>query len=135
MAKYLLDTNALSAILEKRDADAQKKLTGVLMQNADILISPIVYYKIARGLRWSNAQKQLLFLKEFITDCTWCDLNRDTWEMGAQFWAKCRREGKPTSAGIGADVLIAAQARQHDAVVITRNERHFQCLGVKYEGW
>jgi len=62
-------------------------------------------------------------------------LSRETWDTGARLWADCRRKGVPTGEGIDKDVLIAAQAKEHDAIVVTNNARHFQYLGVIYESW
>lgn len=138
MATYLLDTNTIECILEKRrDAHTRikEKLQAVLGQNALVLMSPIVFYELARWLYKKKAQKQLAALEKLVNLLNWCDLNRATWESGSRLWAKCRRKGRPTGEGIDADVLIAAQAKEHDAIVVTDNVRHFQYLGVNYESW
>jgi len=137
MAAYLLDTNLISCIL-KRQTDSQRvksKLQSLLKQNALILISPIVFYELARILYQRQAKKQLAFLEKFVACSKWIDLKRTTWTLAAQFWANCRKEGTPTGEGLDADVLIAAQAKEHDAIVVTDNVRHFQYLGVNYESW
>jgi len=137
MAAYLLDTNVITRIL-KRQTDAQRvngKLQSLLKQNALILISPIVFYELARLLYKKQAKTHLAFLEGFVARFEWIDLKRTTWILAAQFWANCRRKGKPTGEGLDADVLIAAQAKEHDAVVVTDNVHHFKYLGVKHESW
>lgn len=137
MAAYLLDTNLISCILKKQ-TDSQRvksKLQSLLKQNALILISPIVFYELARLLYQKQAKEKLAFLEKFVACFKWIDLKRTTWTLAAQFWANCRKEGTPTGEGLDADVLIAAQAKEHNAVVVTNNIRHFQYLGVNYESW
>jgi len=56
-------------------------------------------------------------------------------DFWARLWAECRRSGKPTGSGVDKDVLIAAQAKEHKAIVVTDNVRHYQYLGVKYQMW
>ena len=138
MATYLPDTNTIECILEKRrDAHIRikEKLQAVLGQNALVIMSPVVFYELARLLYKKKAEKQLASLEKLVNFFNWCDLNRTTWESGSKLWANCRRKGKPTGEGLDADVLIAAQAKEHDAIVVTENVRHFQYLGVNYESW
>jgi predicted nucleic acid-binding protein len=140
MPTYLLDTNALSLILKKR-AEAyalQGRLQEALKANAIILMSPVVYYEVKRGLHKIQAEKQLVFFEEFISCLQWRDLTKNTWEKGAQLWASCARKGVKTGngeKGLDGDVLIAAQAQEHNATVITNNVRHFDYLGVNHESW
>jgi predicted nucleic acid-binding protein len=138
MATYLPDTNTIECILEKRrDAHIRikEKLQAVLGQNALVIMSPVVFYELARLLYKKKAEKQLASLEKLVNFFNWCDLNRTTWESGSKLWANCRRKGKPTGEGLDADVLIAAQAKEHDAIVVTENVRHFQYLGANYESW
>lgn len=137
MAAYLLDTNVISCIL-KRQKDGERiafKLQNVLRQNATILISPIVFYEIKRGLYHRKADRQSIFFEQIVSRFEWCDFNKTTWDTGAKLWAECRKSGRGTGGGIDKDVLIATQAKEHNAVVVTDNIRHFQYLGVNYESW
>lgn len=140
MAKYLLDTNVLSSILRKNVAGQayHKKLLSVLNANALILMSPVVYYEIVRGLYKIQANKPLSFLEKLMTLFEWQDLDRSTWDTGAKLWVLCERKGTKTGngpGGIDKDVLITAQAQEHNATVVTNNVRHFKYLGVSYETW
>ena len=140
MAAYLLDTNLISCML-KRQTDSRRansKLQSLLKQNALILISPIVFYELARLLYKKQAKTHLAFLEGLVARFEWIDLKRTTWILAAQFWANCRKKGTPTgdgNEGLDADALIAAQAEEYNAVVVTNNIRHFQYLGVNYESW
>ena len=48
----------------------------------------------------------------------------------ARLWAMARGAGRPTAdpAGLDGDVLVAAQAREEDASIVTTNPRHFESL-------
>ena len=87
MSAYLLDTNVISCILKKRE-DAhiriKEKLQAVLEQKAVVLMSPVVFYEIARGLYQIEAKRQLAFLEELVACFEWCDLDRTTWDAGAR---------------------------------------------------
>jgi len=140
MAAYLLDTNIISAILKRNEDGARlnDKIKSILKANDDILFCPVVFYEIIRGLYHKKADKQLAFFERIAGCFEWRDLTKNTWDTGARLWAECRMKGTPTGDGgdgIDKDVLIAAQAKEHNAVVITRNERHFQHFGVLYEIW
>jgi predicted nucleic acid-binding protein len=139
MAAYLLDTNIIYPIV-KRNEDGVKlkgKILSVLKRNDYILLCPVVFYEIARGLYHSEAKQQLAFFWKLAEDFEWRDLTESTWDSGAKKWAECRKEGMSTDKeeGLDVDVLIAAQAEENDAVVVTRNVKHFQYLGVAYETW
>lgn len=137
MATYLLDTNIVDCLLKKQQdtITIKEKLQDVLKQNAIILISPVVFYELARLLYQRKAQRQLDFLEKLSRKFHWCELSKTTWQTGAKLWATCRAQGKPTGEGFDADVLIAAQAQERDAIVITKNTRHFQYLGIGCESW
>jgi predicted nucleic acid-binding protein len=48
------------------------------------------------------------------------------WRRAAEFWADARQQGVPTAspAALDADVLIAAQAAEVLATVVTNNPGH-----------
>ena len=138
MAKYLLDSSIVTCILRRKnesDISIIKKFQSVLRSNARILICPIVFYEIARGLYHKDARKQLSALEVLVEESEWCEFDSETWDTGAKLWADCRKNGTPTGHGLDKDVLIAAQVRKQNAILITNNDRHFKHLGVTYENW
>ncbi|MFC1675873.1 PIN domain-containing protein [Planctomycetota bacterium] len=144
MAKYLLDSNIVTCILRKRDeADFRiiRKFQDVLRTNARILICPIVFYEVARGLyhektrNHKKAHKQLGALEVFVEKFVWCEFDSETWDEGAKLWAKCRQNGKPTGDGLDQDVLIAAQVSKQDAILVTNNTKHFKHFSITHENW
>ncbi len=56
--------------------------------------------------------------------------------QAAQFWADARKRGRPTAGPerLDCDVILAAQTREVDAVVVTENLRHLS-LFVEARSW
>lgn len=138
MTTYLLDTNVITPLLKRQGEDSNRiknKLQDVLKENAVIIISPVVYYEQVRGLYHKDTSGQLNFLNRLMELFKWCDLDKITWDMGARLWAKCRTKGTPTGKVMDNDVLIAAQAQQHNATIVTLNKGHFEHLGATFEKW
>jgi len=150
MAVYILDTNTVQCLLQKTEPEhfrVKDRLQEVLSQNALIIISPVVFYEAARLLYHKKAWKQLDALKRLASLFDWRDLDRAAWDLAAQLWARCRHRGRPTGRGrcrhrgrptgrgVDADVLIAAQAKLLEAIVVTNNVRHFDYLGIRHQTW
>ena len=141
MAKYLLDTNIFTCILRKRnetDLRIIQKFQNILRTNARILICPIVFYEVARGLYHKNAQRQLAAFEKLVEGSVWCEFSSETWDAGAQLWANCKQQGIRTGKSekdIDADVLIAAQTHQQKAILVTNNTKHFQHFNIPCEDW
>jgi tRNA(fMet)-specific endonuclease VapC len=128
---YLLDTNILTGIL-KKDARVVAPLTAALADNARLILSPIVYYEIKRGLLKRDAKRQLNFFEQWVKTLWWEDVLRADWTMAAELWATETAQGRPPQ---DADILIAAQSRRLKATLVTANIAHFKFLGIWLENW
>ncbi len=128
---YLLDTNMITGIL-RRDAKVASRLREALSADARIIMSPVVYYEIRRGLLRRDAKKQLGFFEQLAETFPWNDLLRPDWETASEWWASETSHGRTPQ---DADLLIAAQARRLSAVLVTDNERHFAHLNLTIENW
>lgn len=138
MAKYLLDSDIVTCILRKDNKAyvlIRQKIRDALSADGQILICPIVFYEVARGLYHKKAEKQLGALGMLLKKCVWCEYNPETWRTGARLWADCRKKGIPTGHGLDKDVLIAAQVREQKAILVTNNTKHFERFGITYENW
>ncbi len=129
---YVLDSNIVTGIL-KKDARVVSRLRQALAANDLIVLSPVVFYEVKRGLLKKDARKQMGFFETIANTFQWNDLQRPDWDMAAQIWATATRVGRSPSSD--ADLLIATHARRLNAVVVTDNERHFAQLGVQIENW
>lgn len=127
----LLDTTVFSAVLRK-SPEVQSKLIEELGAGAVVLVSPVVYYELRRGLLKRDARRLLEYLDRLIATLVWTELTRGDWEEAAQLWVRVHRAGQPRA---DADLLISAQANRRDAVVVTDNLKHFRGVAEAVESW
>lgn len=126
----LLDTNIVTAILRKEPV-ALACLEAKFRADDRVLVSAVVQYEIRRGFLARGAMRQLADLEGWLRHWEWLDVERSHWEEAAALWAKCRRAGIATS---DTDLLLAVQARQEQAVLVTR-DKDFEHLNVIVEDW
>jgi tRNA(fMet)-specific endonuclease VapC len=131
-ARYVLDTNIISALLQKNRTTA-RFVEQALLANAELLMCPVVFYEIYRGLLHRDARKQKGFFLQLTDRLSWEDLTREDWEQAAEVWAKLRSAGR--AIGSDADLLIGIFALRRNAVLVTDNIDDFAPLGVPVENW
>jgi tRNA(fMet)-specific endonuclease VapC len=129
--RYVMDANILSALLKKEPLTVQR-VRAALKRSAELVMCPIVFYEVLRGLLHRDAQRQLEFFRSYSATLTWEDLDRADWEYAASLWADLRARGHPID---DADLLIGAYAARREAVVVTDNTKHFIPLGIIVENW
>jgi predicted nucleic acid-binding protein len=59
------------------------------------------------------------------------------WRRAADVWATARNLGNVTAPpeALDGDVLLAAQAVEEAAVIVTTNAKHFEALAVQAVSW
>lgn len=131
MSVYLLDTNIVSFLL-RRDPVVERNLEKAFRDNATIILSPVVYYEIKRGLIKHDAKNQTAFFERLIPRFAWRDVERPDWDESARLWVNRAMAGRPIE---DADLLIAAQAKRLNAILVTDNAKDFDGLKVAIENW
>ena len=131
MSRYLLDTNIVIA-LSKGEAEAVRRLR--LLTPESICICSIVLAELMFGARKSERVEQNLrgfaALLEPFASLPFDD--RAAQEYGF-IRADLQRMGTPIGSN---DLLIAAVARAHDCVLVTRNCREFErVVSLRVESW
>lgn len=91
----------------------------------EILLSEVADYELRRELLRLDSKLSIQRLDELTREIQYVPMTTATWRAAAKLWAEQRRAGRPTGDGLDADRLIATQAREEAAGVITLNERHF----------
>ena len=127
----VLDTSAFSAVLRK-DPATQARLIEELSAGVAIIVSPVVYYELRRGLLKRDAHRLLDYFERLVASFPWADLTRGDWEEAARLWAKTQKIGRPRG---DADLLIAAQANRRGAIVVTDNVKDFRGIADVLETW
>ena len=133
-ARYLLDTGPLGLLAHDRPAQRlpiQTWLVQQLSSGVTIYLSEVADYEVRRELTRLVQSGQLPAsrldrLDQLDRVFTYLPVSTATWKRAAALWAVARQHGKPTAdpAALDADVLIAAQALEMQATVVTSNPTH-----------
>jgi tRNA(fMet)-specific endonuclease VapC len=130
-----LDTNAVIALLDAGESPVRARLRTAVRSKQAIAVSTMVlfelWYGVARsGRREGNAARIERFLAGAIAVLDFDD--DDAREAGA-IRAALEKAGTPIGPY---DLLIAAQARRRDALLVTANSREFARVpGLFSEDW
>jgi predicted nucleic acid-binding protein len=103
-----------------------------ISRNSLFLICPVVFYEIRRELVFKGATAQLAAFQKLVESMTWREFDAAIWERPCSLWSGLRKLGRSHH---DADVLIAAHALHHGAVIVTGNADHFRDSSVRVENW
>lgn len=126
----LLDTNICVAHL-----NGDSRVAGPMQQHANkIAVPTLVAAELFYGFEKSaRAAENLPRLNQFLQAAQVVDFDLTTAEVVGRIKLHLDRIGKQTGE---IDVLIAATAIRHDALLITNNQRHFENVsGIKLDNW
>jgi len=132
---YLLDTNAVIALLKDEPAIFRKRLRRTVSRGAAIAVTSIVLYELWYGVarsarRRENAERLRVFLSGGIEVSAFDEED-----------AKTAGELRATLEGAGTpigpyDLLIAAQALRTGATLVTANLAEFTRVpGLQWQDW
>ena len=130
-----LDTNAVVGAINGRSPGVRRRLARSLAAGVPVGIPVIVLYELWTGIRKSarieeNAARLAAFLALGVV--LWAFEPEDAAEAG-DIRATLERAGTPIGPY---DILIAAQARRRDALLVTANGREFARVpGLRTEDW
>lgn len=133
--KYLLDTNAVVAVLKDRPASVRRRLRRVAARGASITVSSIVLYElwygVARsGYRRENEERLRTFLS---ADIGVVPFEEDDASIAGALRAALETDGTPIGPY---DLLIAAQALRTGATLVTANDSEFaRVRGLAWQDW
>ena len=126
---YLLDTNAISDILNKNEIVLANLKQH---QGANIYLCEPTYYEVLRGILKKNATRQEQILKERLKNMfLWESVLEQDWIDAAYLWAKMVNSGRQLS---DMDLLIGVIAKRLNAILVT-SDNDFQALGLPIENW
>ena len=129
---YALDTNIVSYML-KGDVDVIPKYRQALGTGNQIVIPPIVFYEVQRGLLAKKMDKRLAKFSALNEKVLQVDFDKPVWETAAQISASLHLQGRSIE---DADIFIAAYCILNDFTLVTNNMRHFERIdGLKIENW
>jgi tRNA(fMet)-specific endonuclease VapC len=132
---YLLDANAVIALLKNQPAEVRGRLRHALSRGDAIAVSSIVLYElwygVARsGRRRENAERLRIFLSGNIEIIAFDDEDAMT---AGDLRAVLEAAGTPIGPY---DLLIAAQALRSGATLVTANVSEFaRVRGLVWQDW
>ena len=130
-----LDTNAVIAVLNDQFSPVRRRIEAAIGRGETLAISSIVLFELRYGAAKSarpdrNAQRIADFLAGPIEVLAFEAVDA---EEAGTIRAALDRVGTPIGPY---DVLVAAQARGRDALLVTANEREFARVpNLKWEDW
>ncbi|HLZ08661.1 MAG TPA: type II toxin-antitoxin system VapC family toxin [Chloroflexota bacterium] len=132
---YLLDTNAVIALLRNKPTSVRERLRAVELAGIPIAISAVVLYELWYGIarsqrRAENAERLRIFLSGNVSIRSF---DEDDTATAGELRAALEATGTPIGPY---DVLIAAQALRKGATLITANISEFvRVPGLVWEDW
>jgi predicted nucleic acid-binding protein len=109
------------------------KLKTELDAGNQVVIPPIVYYEVRRGLLASNAIKKADAFESLFVGLNIDAIDRETLEMAAAEYARLRKAGLTIG---DADLFIAEFCIKNDFALVTDNTKHFSAIkGLRYTNW
>jgi predicted nucleic acid-binding protein len=120
MSVFILDSNIVSFYIRQNQRIIQKIQDELTAEN-EVLIAPIAYYEVKRGLMAINAQKRL---REFAAFCMVLGvglLDNTILDAAAEIYSELVSKKLTIE---DADILTAAFCKVHDFILVTHNTRH-----------
>jgi len=129
---YLLDTNICIYIINKKPASVIKRIQT--KQPEQIAISTITQAELEYGIaRSRNVDQNRIALLEFLFPFLLIDFDQMAAVQYGLIRASLESRGKPIGS---MDMLLAAQAKARDLILVTNNEKEFHRIeGLKLENW
>jgi tRNA(fMet)-specific endonuclease VapC len=130
-----LDTNIVIAAINRRVPQVRERLLRTLVAGTVVGIPAIALFEIWYGIKKSGRpQENAANLSAFLAlDVTSWPFEPEDAEEAGDIRAALERAGKPIGPY---DILIAAQARRRNALLVTANTREFACVpGLNTEDW
>ncbi|WP_299568847.1 type II toxin-antitoxin system VapC family toxin [uncultured Pedobacter sp.] len=125
---YCLDTNIVIEVFSGNMDIANK-----VNQLGDFYIPTIVLGELYIGInRVINKTKHLKKLNDFLTLCSLIDVDGNTSQHYGEITANLFKKGKPIPSN---DIWIAAIAKQHNLILVTRDKHFNEIEGLSMESW
>lgn len=131
----VLDTNIVIALQNGRPPQVRSRLAAAMGEHSSLAISSVVLFELRYGIAKSVRREVSRLVLERFLDSPVAVLpfdGADAAEAG-ELRASLERAGTPIGHY---DLLIAAQARRRDAMLVTANGREFRRVpGLRTENW
>jgi tRNA(fMet)-specific endonuclease VapC len=130
-----LDTNVVMTIFNKPASRAEARLRAEFKVGNAVAISSLVLFELWHGAAKSaRTERNKNRIEDFlVAPIAILQFDAEDAREAGEIRAALERSGTPIGPY---DILIAAQARRRDALLVTANEREFARVpGLKTEDW
>jgi tRNA(fMet)-specific endonuclease VapC len=129
---YLLDTNICIYIIKKRPAGVLQQVQS--KQPGEIVLSAITLAELEYGVARSHyPDRNRVALLEFVLSFTILDFDQLASAEYGRIRSWLESKGRPIGP---MDLLLAAQAKSHNLILVTNNEKEFRRIdGLRLENW
>ena len=132
MSVYALDSNIISFYL-KGNTTVIENIEKAISEDHFIVIAPIAYYEVKRGLLMINATKQILKLEILCDLFPVGEFSNYLIEEAIKLYVQERKAKRNTE---DADIFMAAFCIHNNYILVTDNIKHFQNIsGLHSVNW
>jgi predicted nucleic acid-binding protein len=129
---YVLDSNIVSFYLRQNQRIVQK-VQDELTAGNEVLLGPIAYYEVKRGLMAINAERRLKEFAALRAVLGVGQLDNTLLDVATEIYVELKDKKLSVE---DADILTAAFCKLHDFTLVTHNTRHFEDIaGLRYCDW
>jgi predicted nucleic acid-binding protein len=122
----MLDAGPLGQLAHSKRQKIAGWVEAKLAAGTSIFIPEIADFEIRRSLLLHNLHDSLRQLDRLNEELIYVPITTSAMRRAAELWAQARRAGRPTAhaQALDCDVILAAQALEMRAEVITENVAH-----------
>ena len=127
LTDVILDTGPLGMIAHpNRNKEVVERLARLLDSGVRVYLPEISDYELRRSLLREDLHDSVKCLDDLKAVLEYLPLTTDAMKLAAQFWSDIRKKHRPTAddKALDGDVILAAQAKEVSAVVVTDNVKH-----------
>ena len=133
MVRYCLDTNVIIDFFRGDDFITDKIRE---LSSDELFFTAVSLCEIFRGIYlYSKNEEQEIELRDvqiFLQTVKVLSLDIDSCREFGKIFAELKKKGKMTQES---DLMIASIAKTNNAILVTRNKKHFENTGIKIEVW
>jgi predicted nucleic acid-binding protein len=122
MNKTLLDTDILSEVFKRRDANVATTAAAYLVEHRRLTLSSITVLEVVHGYRRVGREEKVQSFELALGDCEVLPFDDAAGRLAGRIYADLERRGRTIGMP---DVMIASIALSHNIVLATANVGHF----------
>jgi predicted nucleic acid-binding protein len=123
--RLLLDSGVLSEICHGKAERPVRAWFERISLRHELFVSDVADYEVRRGLVRARALRGIALLDTMPGRCIRVAMDGTHWHRAAEIWARLANAGRIPAKGLSGDTLLAAQALDLGATIVTYNLKDF----------